>query len=62
MIIQRRCGGMSKIIENWLNTAAFGHMDRYYISKVAPIESYKMFECNIFLTKPFEHQQICKPI
>ena len=48
----RRCGRMSKITENWLNTAAFGYMEHYNISNVAPTESYKMSECNIFLPQP----------
>ena len=58
---QRRYGRMCKITENWLNTVAFGHMEHYDISNVAPTESHKMFERNIFLLQPFEHQQICKP-
>ena len=33
---QRRCGRMCKITEHWLNTAAFGHMEHYNISNVAP--------------------------
>ena len=58
---QRRCGRMSKITENGLNIAAFGNMEHYDISHVAPKESHKMSESNIFLLQPFEHQQICKP-
>ena len=58
---QRRCGRMSKITENWPNTATSGHMEHYNISNVAPTESYKMSERNIFLLQPFLHQQICKP-
>ena len=43
-------GRMSEIIENWPNTAAFGHMEHYSISNVAPKkESYKMSERNTFL-------------
>ena len=61
MNYQRRCGRMCKITEHWLNTAAFGHMEHYNISNVAPTESHKMSERNIFLLQPFEHQQICKP-
>ena len=44
-----------------MNIAAFGHMEYNYILNVAPTESYKMSECNIFLLQPFEHQQIFKP-
>ena len=36
-------------------------MEQYNISNVAPTESYKMSERNIFLLQPFEQQQICKP-
>ena len=61
MNTQRRCGRMSKITENWLNTAVFGHMEHYNRSNVAPTESYKMSEHNIFLLQLFEHQPICKP-
>ena len=61
MNTQRRCGRMSKITENWLNTAAFGHIEQYNISNAAPTESYKISERNIFLLQLFEHQQICKP-
>ena len=61
MNTQRRCGGMSNITENLLNTTAFGHMEHYNILNVAPTESYKMSERNIYLLQPFEHQQICKP-
>ena len=64
MNTQWRCGDvvayMSKIAENLLNTAVFGHMEHYYRSNIAPTESYKMSENNIFLVQPFEHQQICK--
>ena len=60
MDTQRRCGRMSKITENWLNTAVFGHMEHYNRSNVVPTESYKMSEHNIFLLQPFEHQQIFK--
>ena len=42
MNTQQRFGRMSKITENWLNTAAFVHMEHYNISNVAPTESYKM--------------------
>ena len=52
---------MSKITETWLNTAAFGHIQHYNISNVAPTVSYKMSERNIFLLQPFEPQQICEP-
>ena len=116
MNTQQRCGRMSKITENWLNTAAFVHMEHYNIESrdsptvwclcaffpivpqfyvpfyvkrkkmdnfmcllefecakrlrahsqaipenVAPAESCKMSERNIFLLQPFEHQHICKP-
>ena len=61
MNTQRRCGRMSKITENWLNTAVFGHTEHYNRSNVASTESYKMSEHNIFLLQPFEPQQICKP-
>ena len=61
MNTQRWCGRMSKITENWLNTAAFGRMELDNILNVAPTESYKMSEANIFLLQPFEHQQTCKP-
>ena len=61
MNTQQRCGRMSKIAETWLNTAAFGHIQHYNISNVAPTESYKMSERNIFLLQPFEPQQICEP-
>ena len=57
---QRRCGRMSKITENWLNTAVFDLMEHYKRSNVAPTESYKMSEHNIFRLQPFEHQLICK--
>ena len=59
MNTQRRCGRMSKITENWLNTAVFGHVE-HNRSNVAPTESYKMPEHNVSPTT-FEHQQICKP-
>ena len=49
---------MCKITENWLNIAAFGHMEHYNISNVAPTESHKMSERNIFPLQPFEHKQI----
>ena len=62
MYTQRQYGRRSKITENWLNAAAFGHMEHCKISSVAPTESYKMSERNIFLLQLFEHQQICKPI
>ena len=61
MNTQQRCGRMSKIIENSLNTAVFGHVEHYNRSNVAPTESYKMSEHNIFLLQPCEHQQIRKP-
>ena len=61
MNTQRRCGPMSKITENWLNTAVFDQMEHYNRSNVAPTQSYKMPEHNIFPLQPFEHQQICKP-
>ena len=61
MNTQRRCGRVSKITENWLNTAVFGNMEHYNKSNVAPTESHKMSEHCIFLLQPFEHQQICKP-
>ena len=61
MNTQRRWGRMSKIIENWLNTAVLGHMEHYNRSNVAPTESYKMSQHNIFLLQPCEHQQIRKP-
>ena len=57
---QRRCGRMCKITENWLNTAAFGHMEHYNISNVAPTESHTVSERNISLLQPFEHKQISK--
>ena len=57
---QRRCGRMCKITEYWLNTHAFGDMEHYNISNIAPTELHKMTERNIFLLQPFEHQQICK--
>ena len=60
MNTQQRCGRLSKITENWLNTAVFGHMEHYNRWNVAPTESYKMSEHIIFLLQPFEHQQICK--
>ena len=60
MNTQKRCGRMSKITENWLSVAVFGHIEHYKRSNVAPTESYKMSEHNIFLLQPFEHQQICK--
>ena len=60
MNTQKRCGRLSKITENWLNTAVFGHMEHYNRWNVAPTESYKMSEHIIFLLQPFEHQQICK--
>ena len=56
------CGRMFKSSENWLNTAAFGHMEHYNIKNVAPTASYKMSERNIFLLQPFEHQQIRNPL
>ena len=49
MNTQRQCVRMSKITENWLNIAVFGHMEHYNRSNVAPTESYKMSEHNIFL-------------
>ena len=61
MNTQRQCGRMSRITENWQNTAAFRHVEHYTISNVAPTESYKMSERNIFPLQPFERQQICKP-
>ena len=60
MDTQWRCGRMSTITENWLNTAVFGHMEHYNRSNVSPTELYKMSEHNIFLLQPLEHQQICK--
>ena len=60
MNTQRQCGRMSKITENWLNTTVFGHVEHFNTLNVAPTESYKMSENNIFLLQPFEHQQICK--
>ena len=60
MNTQQRCGRMSKIMENWLNTAVFGHMEHFNRSDVAPTESYTMSEHNIYLLQPFERQQICK--
>ena len=54
-------GRLSKITENWLNTTVFGYMEHYNRSNVAPTEPHKMFQHNIFLLQPFEHQQICKP-
>ena len=36
-------------------------MEHYNISNVAPTESHKMSERNIFPLQPFEHKQICKP-
>ena len=58
--VQRWCGRMSKITENWRNTAVFGHREHYNRSNVAPTESHKMSEHNMFLLQPFEHQQSCK--
>ena len=60
MNTQWRCGRMSKITENLLNTAVFGHMEHYNRSNVAPTASHKMSEHNIFLLQTFEHQQSCK--
>ena len=60
MNTQRRCGRMSKIIENWPNTAVFGHMEHYKRSNIAPTESHKMSEHNLFLLQPFDNQQICQ--
>ena len=54
---QRRYGRMSKITENWPNTAVFGHMEHYNQSNVAPTESDKMSEDNIFLLQPFEQNK-----
>ena len=59
MELSRRCGHMSNITEDWLNTTAFGHMENYNLSNVALTELYKMSKCNIF-PQPFGHQQICK--
>ena len=42
MNTQWRCGCMSKITENALNAAVFGHMEHYNRSNVAPTESYKI--------------------
>ena len=61
MSTQQRCGRMSIITETWLNTAEFGHIQYHNISNVAPTESHKMSERNIFLLQPFETQQICEP-
>ena len=58
MNTQWRYGHMSKITGNWLNTAVFGHMQHYNRSNVAPTESYKMSEHNIFLLQPFKHQNL----
>ena len=58
---QRRRGRMCKITENWLNTAAIGHVEHYNISNVAPTKSDKMSERNVFLLQPFKHKQTCKP-
>ena len=60
MNTERRYGRMSKITENWLNPGVVGHMEHYNTPNVAPTESYKMSEHNIFLLQQFEHQQICK--
>ena len=60
MYTQRRCGRMSKITENWPNTAVLDHMEHYNRSNVAPRESHNMSEHNMFLLQPFEHQQICE--
>ena len=60
MNTQRRCGRMSKITENWLNTAVFGQMEHRNRSNVPPTESHKMSEHHIFLLQPFQHQQSCK--
>ena len=57
---QRRYGRMSKITGNWLNTVVFGYMELYNRWNVAPTESFKMSEHNIFLLQPFEHQPSCK--
>ena len=61
MNTQRRCGRMSKITENWLNTTVFVHMEHYDKLNVAPTESQKMSKHNIFFLQSFEHQQIHKP-
>ena len=50
---QRRRGRLSKIIEKWLNTAVIGHMEHYNRSNVAPTESHKMSEQNVFIRQPF---------
>ena len=60
MNTQQRCGRVSKITKTWLNSAACGHIQRHNISNVAPIESHKMSEHNIFLLQQFEPQQICE--
>ena len=60
MNAQRWCGRMSKITENWQNTAVFGHMEHYNRSNVAPTESYKLSAHIIFLLQLFEHHQSCK--
>ena len=48
MNTQGRCRCMSKITENWLNTAVFGHMEHYNRSNEAPTESHNMSEHNMF--------------
>ena len=60
MNTQRRCGRISKITENWLNTAVFGHVEYINRSNEAPTESCEMSEHNISLLQPFEQQQVCK--
>ena len=55
MNTQRRCGRMSKISENLVNTTAFGHMENHNISNVAATESYKMSERKLFLLQPLEY-------
>ena len=52
-----QCGRLPEIRENWLNATAFGHTEHCNISNVAPTESYKMSQRNIFLIQPLEHQQ-----
>ena len=48
MNTQQRCGRMSKITETWMNTAAFGRIQHYNISNVAPTEWHKMSEQQIY--------------
>ena len=59
--VTRKMFPFDDVIMNWLNTAASGHMERCNLSNVAPTESCKMSERNIFLLQLFEYQQTYKP-